>query len=154
MALRPRTRAAVALTIPTDDVDWYSNNGWAQTRDTALAASLERAFPLRAWGPGRVELRAAAGVAVHHRVTSGSTSIPYASVSEEDVRSFAAGPTLTGTAAYVLHDRCALLASATGGATFPDRDFVVNGYSLSSPGHFNWSFGLLAEVALWMQRSR
>jgi hypothetical protein len=149
-ALLPRTRVALALTIPTDEVSWQASNGPASTWDTWVAASLERAFPLRSWGPGQLELRAAAGLAVHHRTTSGEALVPYYVLGDRGV-SYSAGPTLAGTIAYRVRGDLALLATAGGGVTFPDGDFVVQGYSLSSPGHFNWSLGLMAELGVWMR---
>ncbi len=149
LAVRDRMRLALALTRPVHEVDWSANNGTALTRDTILAAMLERAFPLRAWGPGRFEARAAAGLALRRRYSRGTTyQSGYAFTGDETT--YSGGPTLSGALAYRLRDRYALVVTAGGSATFPESNLVVDGYSLWSPGRFNWSLGLMAEVGVWL----
>ena len=140
VALSQRVAAVLNLSLPIAAVNWDETNGTAATRDYVAAALLERRVAL----PLSFELRGAAGVSFHARVSHGMA--PNSPSLYGSSTSFTAGPAVAAALAYRIHDTFGLVAAAAGDATYPKRDVYVDNWAVAFPGRLLWSLGLLAEV--------
>jgi len=140
VALSRRTAALLNVSLPLAAVEWQTWDATAWTRDYVIAALLER----RLFLPLGFELRGAAGVSFHTRVSRGVTLTSPVAYQERSI-AFTAGPVLAAAIAYRIRDTFGLVATAAVDATYPDQHVEV-GHSEVYPGYFLWSLGLLAEV--------
>jgi hypothetical protein len=138
--LSRHTAAVLNLSLPLAAVDWDEWNGRASTRDYVAAALFEGRLTL----PVGFEVRGAAGVSFHTRVSHGLA--PYAPSVSASTTDFTLGPALAAAIAYRIDDSFGLVAAAAADATYPNRDIYVDDFAVAFPGRLLWSLGLLGEV--------
>ena len=106
-------------------------------------------LPAARVGPGRFEARAAAGLALRRRYSLGTT-YPYPDTPWTMQRRMPAGRPCRARSRIASASATRWWRPLAAAPAFPIPTCVIDGQSLSSPGRFNWSLGLLAEVGVWL----